>query len=129
MPRRTEERMASNIIAGKTTCSPMGWCPNATSTLSARLELRTHNNRESVLAFVTIRQRERWVMASLRRLQVISSHVVASNDSALLSAENTAGSAQPVKEDANFRVESDTFGPLRVPRNRYWGAQTQRCGP
>ncbi len=29
-------------------------------------------------------------------------------------------------EDATHRVESDTFGPLRVPRNKYYGAQTQR---
>lgn len=27
---------------------------------------------------------------------------------------------------ANFREESDTFGPLQVPADRYWGAQTQR---
>jgi fumarate hydratase, class II len=25
-----------------------------------------------------------------------------------------------------FRQESDTFGPLKVPSDRYWGAQTQR---
>ena len=25
-----------------------------------------------------------------------------------------------------FREESDTFGPLKVPADRYWGAQTQR---
>lgn len=27
---------------------------------------------------------------------------------------------------AGFREESDTFGPLQVPADRYWGAQTQR---
>lgn len=27
---------------------------------------------------------------------------------------------------AKFREESDTFGPLQVPADRYWGAQTQR---
>ncbi|HMR34154.1 MAG TPA: lyase family protein, partial [Geminicoccaceae bacterium] len=27
---------------------------------------------------------------------------------------------------ANVRVESDTFGPIEVPADRYWGAQTQR---
>lgn len=26
----------------------------------------------------------------------------------------------------SFRTESDTFGPLEVPSDRYWGAQTQR---
>lgn len=25
-----------------------------------------------------------------------------------------------------FRQEADTFGPLQVPSDRYWGAQTQR---
>jgi len=27
---------------------------------------------------------------------------------------------------AGFRTEKDTFGPLQVPSDRYWGAQTQR---
>lgn len=27
---------------------------------------------------------------------------------------------------AKFRQEKDTFGPLEVPAERYWGAQTQR---
>ena len=26
----------------------------------------------------------------------------------------------------NFRTEKDTFGPIKVPADRYWGAQTQR---
>jgi hypothetical protein len=25
------------------------------------------------------------------------------------------------------RVETDTFGPIDVPSEKYWGAQTQRC--
>lgn len=25
-----------------------------------------------------------------------------------------------------YRIESDTFGDLKVPANVYWGAQTQR---
>ena len=24
------------------------------------------------------------------------------------------------------RIEKDTFGPIEVPADRYWGAQTQR---
>ncbi|MGH6945343.1 MAG: class II fumarate hydratase, partial [Geminicoccaceae bacterium] len=28
--------------------------------------------------------------------------------------------------DKRFRVETDTFGPIEVPADRYWGAQTQR---
>ena len=27
---------------------------------------------------------------------------------------------------ANTRVETDTFGPIEVPADRYWGAQTER---
>ena len=27
---------------------------------------------------------------------------------------------------ARTRTESDTFGPIEVPADRYWGAQTQR---
>ena len=27
---------------------------------------------------------------------------------------------------AGFRTEADTFGPLEVPADKYWGAQTQR---
>ena len=26
----------------------------------------------------------------------------------------------------NFRIESDSFGDLKVPKDKYWGAQTQR---
>ena len=29
-------------------------------------------------------------------------------------------------DTASFRTESDSFGPLEVPSDRYWGAQTQR---
>ena len=27
---------------------------------------------------------------------------------------------------ANYRIESDSFGDLKVPKDKYWGAQTQR---
>jgi fumarate hydratase class II len=27
---------------------------------------------------------------------------------------------------SNFRTETDSFGPIQVPADRYWGAQTQR---
>jgi fumarate hydratase class II len=27
---------------------------------------------------------------------------------------------------SKFRSEKDTFGPINVPADRYWGAQTQR---
>ncbi|MEM9879696.1 MAG: lyase family protein, partial [Pseudomonadota bacterium] len=29
-------------------------------------------------------------------------------------------------DGAAIRTESDTFGPIDVPANKYWGAQTQR---
>ena len=31
-----------------------------------------------------------------------------------------------MSENQAIRVESDTFGPVDVPADRYWGAQTQR---
>lgn len=30
------------------------------------------------------------------------------------------------KADGKVRIESDTFGPIEVPADQYWGAQTQR---
>src|SRR5258705_4294735 len=29
-------------------------------------------------------------------------------------------------DKARTRIESDTFGPIEIPADRYWGAQTQR---
>ncbi|MDD3181890.1 MAG: class II fumarate hydratase [Alphaproteobacteria bacterium] len=34
--------------------------------------------------------------------------------------------SQPLQKEASVRIESDTFGPLEVPCERYWGAQTAR---
>ena len=34
--------------------------------------------------------------------------------------------AQPPASAGNVRVETDTFGPIEVPADRYWGAQAQR---
>ena len=34
--------------------------------------------------------------------------------------------ARPVKAKAATRIETDSFGPIAVPADRYWGAQTQR---
>ena len=31
-----------------------------------------------------------------------------------------------MSRDRPVRVETDTFGPIEVPADRYWGAQTQR---
>lgn len=31
-----------------------------------------------------------------------------------------------IKEMANIRIEKDTMGPVEVPADKYWGAQTQR---
>ena len=54
-------------------------------------------------------------------MQALSSFGRASlvNRSMLMSAQHT-------RLFASFREESDTFGPLQVPSDRYWGAQTQR---
>src|ERR1700684_216783 len=35
--------------------------------------------------------------------------------------------SQPaIKTTAQTRIETDSFGPIEVPADRYWGAQTQR---
>ena len=34
--------------------------------------------------------------------------------------------AETIKLAPEFRTEHDTFGPMKVPASRYWGAQTQR---
>jgi hypothetical protein len=31
-----------------------------------------------------------------------------------------------ISKDAKPRQEKDTFGPIEVPGDKYWGAQTQR---
>ncbi len=31
-----------------------------------------------------------------------------------------------LQNEQKFRTETDTFGPIQVPANHYWGAQTQR---
>ena len=31
-----------------------------------------------------------------------------------------------LKKKSQYRIESDTFGKIKVPKDRYWGAQTQR---
>jgi fumarate hydratase class II len=31
-----------------------------------------------------------------------------------------------MSRDPSVRIETDTFGPIEVPADRYWGAQTQR---
>ena len=31
-----------------------------------------------------------------------------------------------MSREPSVRVETDTFGPIEVPADRYWGAQTQR---
>src|SRR3979411_3224090 len=36
----------------------------------------------------------------------------------------SAGHQEPIM--ARTRTETDTFGPIEVPADRYWGAQTQR---
>ena len=33
----------------------------------------------------------------------------------------------PAEGQAETRTESDSLGPVRVPADHLWGAQTQRC--
>ncbi|KAL6062839.1 fumarase fum1 [Balamuthia mandrillaris] len=35
-------------------------------------------------------------------------------------------SSLPLRAEQQYRVEHDTFGPINVPVDKYWGAQTQR---
>jgi len=35
-------------------------------------------------------------------------------------------STATIKQETNNRTETDTFGPIEVPSDKYWGAQTQR---
>ena len=39
---------------------------------------------------------------------------------------NNRTKIKPAVESTKTRVESDTFGPIEVPADRYWGAQTER---
>ncbi len=48
-----------------------------------------------------------------------------------IAAGKSAASAKPARatsraKDDAVRIESDTFGPIKVPKDSYWGAQTQR---
>ena len=38
----------------------------------------------------------------------------------------SATSFQELPTMTNTRTETDSFGPLEVPADKYWGAQTQR---
>src|SRR6266498_3262153 len=37
-----------------------------------------------------------------------------------------AKSRTTARNKARIRIETDSFGPIEVPADRYWGAQTQR---
>jgi fumarate hydratase class II len=39
---------------------------------------------------------------------------------------NNRTKIKPAAKSTRTRVESDTFGPIEVPADRYWGAQTER---
>ena len=39
---------------------------------------------------------------------------------------NNRTKIKPAAKSTKTRVESDTFGPIEVPADRYWGAQTER---
>ncbi|PPQ89388.1 hypothetical protein CVT25_002206 [Psilocybe cyanescens] len=42
------------------------------------------------------------------------------------SASRSFSSSRLTMSSTNYRIEKDTFGDLRVPADKYWGAQTQR---
>ena len=39
---------------------------------------------------------------------------------------NNRTKIKPAVASTKTRVETDTFGPIEVPADRYWGAQTER---
>src|SRR5512146_1656423 len=41
-------------------------------------------------------------------------------------SKSRQGGSHPAKIRSETRSETDTFGPIEVPADRYWGAQTQR---
>lgn len=70
-----------------------------------------------------------------KRLVNITSHVSHSSlkqcspTSSLrtIRSHSTSGAgATTSANNANVRTETDTFGPIGVPADKYWGAQTQR---
>src|SRR3990170_3514976 len=44
----------------------------------------------------------------------------------MTSTEQTSKQQTESRQQATTRVETDTFGPIDVAADRYWGAQTQR---
>jgi len=46
------------------------------------------------------------------------------NSSKNKSSQNKPSKSRPAS--IKTRMESDTFGPIAVPADRYWGAQTER---
>ena len=44
----------------------------------------------------------------------------------MAAAARSAARGATMSSDRRMRVETDTFGPIEVPADRYWGAQTQR---
>jgi len=42
------------------------------------------------------------------------------------SRSSSNNSNDVLQSEQSYRTERDTFGELRVPSDRYWGAQTQR---
>ncbi|OCH96547.1 fumarate hydratase [Obba rivulosa] len=60
-------------------------------------------------------------MAGIRLNSRLGSHLVAQRTSARLFSSSAGTMAEQ-----KYRIERDTFGELKVPADRYWGAQTQR---
>jgi len=48
------------------------------------------------------------------------------NSSKNKSSQNKPSNSRPAIKSIKTRMESDTFGPIAVPADRYWGAQTER---
>ncbi|THH20833.1 hypothetical protein EW146_g597 [Bondarzewia mesenterica] len=64
-------------------------------------------------------------LAPFGMLMIAHSLILTAQQSRISSARLFSTSLRVMSEQA-FRTEKDTFGELKVPADRYWGAQTQR---
>ena len=74
--------------------------------------------------------RKDFLKASLASAAIVTMHAGLGQSMASASEENTAEnaalSAAEEADEVEYRIEKDTMGEMKVPADRYWGAQTQR---
>lgn len=74
--------------------------------------------------------RKDFLKASLASAAIVTMHSGLGQSLVSASEENTAAdaalSADGGTDEVEYRIEKDTMGEMKVPADRYWGAQTQR---